>query len=446
MADDTNLARLTLAAHRAHSTVVLVGDPRQLDPVGPGGALTGLIARHPDLVVPLDENVRQTNPAERHALAELRHGNPTNALDWYSANKRLRIAPDRIETLAQMADAWASDTLAGHHTALLAWRRQDVADLNRLARHQWDQLGHLTGDDIELGGRRYAIGDRIVTLTPNRASGLVTSELLTVTNLDEHRLTARTDTGRTVTITGDGLDRHRLDYGYAITIHRAQGATYDRAHVLANGGGRELAYVALTRARHHTTVHTTADDLGQALDDLVTDWGTERHQRWISDTPARPGHERQPLRSELPAPTPGVDIQPVESTPLSARLHLATLEHDYRALHAGTERWSNTPEGRAAHALRTARDQMETARRTAAHPGTSRRDRRAATRTIPTLETEVIRAEQHWQEVGQPVATQLQAQINSARRVAERLDRQHLIDALDRVEPHPNEQQLGLGL
>lgn len=53
-----------------------------------------------------------------------------------------------------------------------------------------------------------------------------------------------------------GCDRH-LDYGYALTVHRSQGATYDRSHVLAAGGGRELAYVALSRARERTYIDAT---------------------------------------------------------------------------------------------------------------------------------------------------------------------------------------------
>jgi hypothetical protein len=54
-------------------------------------------------------------------------------------------------------------------------------------------------------------------------------------------------------------------------------------------GGRELAYVALSRARDGSTIHATVDDLEQAIDDLHAAWGSERHQRWISDTAAQVG-------------------------------------------------------------------------------------------------------------------------------------------------------------
>jgi hypothetical protein len=71
-----------------------------------------------------------------------------------------------------MTNAWAADIAAGHNTALLAWRRADVADLNRLARDHWARLGRLHGDDITVtGGRTYAVGDRIVALAPTPPPG-----------------------------------------------------------------------------------------------------------------------------------------------------------------------------------------------------------------------------------------------------------------------------------
>ncbi|MGH9137103.1 MAG: ATP-dependent DNA helicase [Acidimicrobiales bacterium] len=302
MADDANLARLVLAVERARASLVLVGDPRQLAAVGPGGALAALLDRRPDLAVSLEASVRQRDLAERRALADLRDGSVSRAVAWYARTGRIRTQPARTDTLIAMVDSWAADHASGHETALLAWRLSDVADLNRLARGQWDKLGHLDGDDVLVdGGRYYAVGDRLVALAPNPDAGIVTSEPLSVLDVDEEALTVRTGDGREVTLTGEAMDIAHVDYGYAVTVHRAQGATYDRAHVLAAGGGRELAYVTLSRARDGTTIHATADDLGQAVDDLQADWDVAHHQRWVSDTPARPGRLQEPGGSRTPA-------------------------------------------------------------------------------------------------------------------------------------------------
>ena len=58
----------------------------------------------------------------------------------------------------------------------------------------------------------------------------------------------------------------------------------ERSHVLADGGGRELAYVAISRARGTSHVYVVADDAGQAAGDLVTEWRRSTRQRWNLDT------------------------------------------------------------------------------------------------------------------------------------------------------------------
>ena len=92
---------------------MIVGDHRQLAAVGPGGALHALIERHPEHVTVLNENLRQRDPAEPAALAQLRAGSIDAAVGFYAAHGRIRIAPTRTQTLVAMVDAWAADTAAG---------------------------------------------------------------------------------------------------------------------------------------------------------------------------------------------------------------------------------------------------------------------------------------------------------------------------------------------
>jgi conjugative relaxase-like TrwC/TraI family protein len=275
LTSDVDIARLLLCVERAGSKLVIVGDPRQLAPVGPGGALQALLDRHPEIVTVLNQNLRQRDPTERTALHHLRAGNVDAAVAYYVANRRIRIGPTRTETLAAMVDAWGADTAAGHETLMLAWRRSSVADLNRLARIRAEQLGGLVGPDVETpDGRSFAVGDLVVTLAPNYEGQLVTSQRGRVVAIDQRArtLTLATADGRRVILRGEALDADHLDHGYALTVHREQGATADRTHYLAEGGGCELAYVAMTRARGPSIVHAVADDLGQAIEDITHDW------------------------------------------------------------------------------------------------------------------------------------------------------------------------------
>ncbi|MGA3221559.1 MAG: AAA family ATPase, partial [Acidimicrobiales bacterium] len=62
MTDDVDLVRLSAYVEAAGAKVVLTGDHHQLGPVGPGGALGALVARHPGAVSRITENVGSRSP------------------------------------------------------------------------------------------------------------------------------------------------------------------------------------------------------------------------------------------------------------------------------------------------------------------------------------------------------------------------------------------------
>jgi hypothetical protein len=128
----------------------------------------------------------------------------------------------------------------------------------------------------------FQAGDRIVMLAPGPDRAWTTSQRATVTavDLDRQSLTAMTPDGRRLDVPDGFLGPDRVGYGYAITAHRAQGATVERAHVLADGGGRELAYVAMSRARGETHVHVVSADPATVVERLGWEWAQQRRQPW----------------------------------------------------------------------------------------------------------------------------------------------------------------------
>jgi conjugative relaxase-like TrwC/TraI family protein len=204
MTDDPAMLRLLTAADLSGAKVVLVGDHRQLDAVGPGGALRAVLNRHHGQVYVLPENVRQHDLGERRALAELRAGDVTKAVAWYAEHDRIRIAPDHQEALRTMVNAWATDALAGKDTTMYAWRRANVDDLNRLARDRWAIAGRLHGPDLIVDGRWYAAADLVVTLAPAAGGQVVTSERGVIESVDvrQRSLTLRMDDGRQERLAG----------------------------------------------------------------------------------------------------------------------------------------------------------------------------------------------------------------------------------------------------
>ena len=291
----------------AGAKLVLTGDHHQFGPVGPGGALGALVARHPGAVHYLAENRRQHDPEERQALEALRDGDVGQAVDWYAAHGRVHALDSRDDALQAAVDAWAADTAGGQETGLYAWRRANVAELNR-PRPGLDG-GQRPAVRPELacpGGASYRAGDRVVTLAPGAAGALVTSQRATVeqSNPEAVRSSCAPTTaarsglaGKKPGPTGSARICH--------TVHRGQGSTAARAHLFADGGGRELAYVAMSRARGATHAWVVADDLAQAAEDLRRDWSARRTPTWALDaclptttlreavvSLANPGHAR----------------------------------------------------------------------------------------------------------------------------------------------------------
>ncbi len=112
---------------------------------------------------------------------------------------------------------------------------------------------------VARGERSFADGDRVMFLQNERGLGVKNGTLGTIEQVSPQSLTVRTDDGRSVAF--DLKDYNRIDHGYAATIHKAQGMTVDRTHVLATPGmDAHSSYVALSRHRDGVELHYGRDD------------------------------------------------------------------------------------------------------------------------------------------------------------------------------------------
>ncbi len=411
MTSDVDLARLLTAVERSEAKLIVVGDDRQLGAIGPGGALTALAERHPELLWALTDNLRQTNPAERGALCQLRDGDIAAAVDWYARNGRVHPLPDRRRAVIGMINAWARDIDAGRDPLLLAYRRDNVETLNRAARDLWERSGRLTGPElVAAGGRAYRAGDQVITLAPGQKGAWVTSQAARVTAVDPEAqtLTAITPDGRQLQMGLDDIAADRLAYGYAITAHRAQGTTVEVAHVLDDGGGRELAYVAMSRARNASHVYTTAPNLAQAAQRLTWSWDDERRQQWATDQ-TRAAQRLAELRAEHQQLLASI---PPDVTDQLDRLRRQqdVLEKDLADLRKGTGRWASTPVRTSYEDLQVASRSHEENLRRVQDPHRGLLARHRGRGSLTTSADALQAAERAWQRTTEPHARLLEGE------------------------------------
>lgn len=96
-------------------------------------------------------------------------------------------------------------------------------------------------------------------LQNERGLGVKNGTLGTIEGISTQNMSVRIDDGRSVAF--DLKDYDRIDQGHAATIHKAQGMTVDRTHVLATPGlDAHGSYVALSRHRDGMDLHYGRDD------------------------------------------------------------------------------------------------------------------------------------------------------------------------------------------
>jgi len=267
MVGTRKLAELLARADAADAKVVLVGDDRQLPEIGAGGAFRALADRLPAIV--MSENRRQSDATDRQALACLRAGQAAEAVDRLVARGRVTLAPHEAAARDQMVADWLAAHGQRHDVIMLAPHRVDVADLNHRARGTLRASGELPQDGLEAAGRGYATGERVMALHNRRRLDVHNGDRATITAIDSrHRsITIRLDRGDTVTLPANYLDAGHLGYGYASTIHKAQGPTCDRALLLGTDGlFQEAGYTGLSRGRDENRLYLVADPRAEYLE------------------------------------------------------------------------------------------------------------------------------------------------------------------------------------
>ena len=163
---------------------------------------------------------------------------------------------------------WAESYGAGHDAVMLAVGRAEVAALNEAARASLRRSGRLGADVLELDGLGFAVGDKVVCLRNDRRIGVVNGTTGTVERAVGHGLAIRTAEGPRL-LPKAYLEAGHLGHAYALTIHKAQGLTVERAYVLAGESlTQEAGYVAMSRAREVTELFVP---LAAAADDGAHD-------------------------------------------------------------------------------------------------------------------------------------------------------------------------------
>ena len=284
MVGTRQMERVLSHAADAGAKVVLVGDPQQLQAIEAGAVFRAINERHGG--VEITEVRRQHHDWQRDATRHLATGRTGEAIRAYSTHGMVHAAETREQARGELVERWDRERIAAPDQTriILTHTNDEVRELNEAARDRMrasDALGDDVRVKVERGDRQFATGDRIMFLRNERGLEVKNGTLATIEQVDKGHIAARTDDGRSIAF--DTKDYRDLDHGYAATIHKAQGMTVDRAHMLATPGlDRHGAYVGMSRHRDGMALHYGRDDFRDQTK-LVQTLSRERAKDMASD-------------------------------------------------------------------------------------------------------------------------------------------------------------------
>lgn len=210
----------------------------------------------------------------------VREGRMQTAFDAYADHGRIHTA-DTIEAVREQLVADYLSARAEHddprQVLILARTRSQAATLNPEVRRHLLADGrlsaaalHVRTDDRDIDFR---VGDDVIVTRNLHQTNLFNGTRATVTGVGFDGLVLTTATGRPVPLDRCSVGR-ALDHGYALTIHKAQGLTVERALLWASPGLYREAGTSVCRARgrqrtstcHQPSIPATTSTAGHRAD------------------------------------------------------------------------------------------------------------------------------------------------------------------------------------
>ena len=266
MIGSRQMERILAHAATAGAKVVLVGDAEQLQAIEAGGAFKAIADRFG--AAQLTAVRRQRQAWQQEATRDLATGQTAGALRRYETAGMVHRHQSQADAMAAMIDAWHSAAQArpADSQIILAFTKAEVRALNELARAKLRADQALGPDHMlttQSGPRAFAVRDRIYFLKNDRELGVRNGTIGTIERIVGDTVTVRLDGEQSGTVTFSAAGYGHIDHGYAATIHKSQGVTVDRAHLLASRRlDRHAVYVAMSRHRDRMDLHWSIEAIG----------------------------------------------------------------------------------------------------------------------------------------------------------------------------------------
>lgn len=279
MVDNVAMWHVMKAAELKEAKVVLTGDRKQHAPVGVGNAFANMVGYHKINFETMEKIVRQKDTNLRESVIEAIQGDMRLTFEKLKDNTQVIV--DRKERLSALVKDYMGYTPEQRDkTVILTGDNKTRQEINQRVHREKIKAGELTKDGIKCevvdthGNTRkrdFIAGDKIIFLRNEKRLGVNNGQTGFVDYIDGQNMVIVSDKDpikeRTVTRINLG-EYNYIDYGYALTSHKAQGITEDRALIHLDSAKSKLNtrnayYVDVSRAREEVKIYM--DDWDKVL-------------------------------------------------------------------------------------------------------------------------------------------------------------------------------------
>ena len=283
MVGSDDMFNLVKMAKERNLKLVLAGDPNQLEAISRGNPFKAILERVG--FFEMKDIQRQVDILDQIATRNLGKGNTAKAIDYYHDKGSIYIqstednANDIMAKYSSLLDqSYYSEKLESDvqykvkDTLILTYTKADVDILNTKARDVLLDRG-LVSDSVDLRinlGKddkkkaeyktcSFGVGERIIFLKNKKLkAGKVKNGLFgDIKDIEGSVITVITDEYKPRELKIDTKEYGHFDYGYAVTVHKSQGASVQNTlgYISSTNWFSHLAYVLMSRHKRNMELY-----------------------------------------------------------------------------------------------------------------------------------------------------------------------------------------------